>query len=118
VKRSRIKRRARPEEQTERIYGSDDRREWMTRQPCIFCGKRPSVSAHIRGGGTGRKADASETAPMCTKCHDGYDGRVKAGGRATFLAEIGWTFERVVAAAELVQLRFEAYVLASGRLAF
>lgn len=103
-----MKRRARDPEETERIYGSAERREWITRQPCIFCGRRPSVSAHVRGGGIGRKADASEAAPMCSECHDRYDGRHKAGGRVTFLAEIGWTFDQVLAACEAVELRWQA----------
>lgn len=94
-------------EETERIYGDANRRAWMRYQPCIFCRRRPCVSAHIRNGGTGRKADASETVPMCSECHDRYDGRKKAAGRRTFLREIGWTMAMVEDAAVATERRFQ-----------
>lgn len=102
-----MRRRPRPPEETERIYGSEERREWMTRQPCVFCGRRPSVSAHVRTGGGSRKADASETVPMCSGCHDGYDGRAVAGGRATFLAARGLTLDDVLELAAAIESRWQ-----------
>ncbi len=43
---------------------------------------RPSVPAHLRGGGWGRKTGDDEVLPMCHICHDTYDGRRKtADGR-------------------------------------
>jgi hypothetical protein len=114
VKRSWIKRKPPSPEEVRRKYGVPERREWMTRQPCMFCGKRPSVSAHTRTGGTGRKGDAETTAPMCTKCHDQYDGRTRPFGRASFLASIGWTRDAVDAYAALVELRWQAFVLVTS----
>lgn len=109
MKRSRIKQHARPEEETLRIYGDAERRAWMTRQPCAFCGGHPCMSAHIRGGGTSRKADATETLPMCRTCHDEYDGRSKPWGRVTFLANRGLTFDDVLRMAAEAEDRWQAY---------
>jgi hypothetical protein len=110
VKRSGIRRRRRPEEETERIYGPPERRAWMTRQSCIICGARPSVSAHLRTGGVGRKGDAIETVPMCTDHHDEYDGRKVAGGRLTFLAKYRLTMEQLLTLARRTEERWQAYV--------
>lgn len=52
-----------------RAYGPQDRIRWMQGLPCLICGTRPSEVAHIRTGGMGRKADASQTVPLCSTCH-------------------------------------------------
>lgn len=109
MKQSRIKRRAPSKEETERKYGSPERREWMTRQRCVICGNRPSVSAHLRTGGTGRKGDATETVPMCTDHHDEYDGRKVAGGRKTFLAKYRLTLDELLDLAAEVEARWQQY---------
>lgn len=104
-----MKRRRPSPEETDRKYGSPERREWMARQPCIICGKRPSVSAHIKTGGIGRKADARFTVPMCSDHHDEYDGRKVAGGRATFLAKYSLTMDQMLELAEWVESRWQQY---------
>lgn len=53
-----------------RVYGSEDRAEWVRGQPCVACGKSPCHNAHVKTGGTSRKADAKWTVPLCTPCHD------------------------------------------------
>jgi len=53
----------------DRAYGSTERVEWVQRQPCVNCGKTPSENAHVRTGGTSRKADACWIAPLCAVCH-------------------------------------------------
>lgn len=113
MKRSWIKRRPQSPEETERKYGTAERREWMTRQPCVICGARPSVSAHLVTGGTGRKADASKTVPMCTDHHDEYDGRKVAGGRKTFLAKYRLTLDELLDLADWIESRWQAYAAAS-----
>lgn len=107
MKHSYIKHHPRPAAETDRIYGDEERRAWMTRQPCAFCERGPCVSAHIKGGGTGRKADAFLTLPMCTPCHDEYDGRSKPWGRVTFLANRGLTFDDVLVMAAEHERRWQ-----------
>jgi hypothetical protein len=109
LRRSRITRHPVSAEETERKYGTAERREWMTRQPCVICNRRPSVSAHLRTGGTGRKGDATETVPMCTDHHDEYDGRKVAGGRLTFLAKYRLTMEQLLTLARRTEERWQAY---------
>lgn len=52
-----------------RAYGPEARREWMKGLPCLTCGRGPSENAHVATGGMGRKADASQLAPLCHSCH-------------------------------------------------
>lgn len=52
-----------------RAYGSVERIEWVQRQPCVCCTGGPCQNAHIKTGGTGRKADARWIAPLCPTCH-------------------------------------------------
>ena len=53
-----------------RAYGSPERVSWIQRQPCVLCGHTPSENAHVRTGGTGRKADARWIVPLCHVCHE------------------------------------------------
>lgn len=93
--RTTMVRRPRTMAETVRAHGDVERREWMKRQPCVICGRVPSDAAHVKTGGTGRKADAQLTAPLCsdTACerghHSEYDGRKHAGGKRTFEAKYG-----------------------------
>jgi hypothetical protein len=109
VKRSGIRRRRRPEEETERIYGPPERRAWMTRQSCVICGARPSVNAHVRTGGTGQKAPYTEIVPMCVQHHNEYDGRTRVGGRKTFLAKYRLTLDDLLKLAAKVEARWLVY---------
>jgi hypothetical protein len=93
LRRSRITRHPVSAEETERKYGTAERREWMTRQPCVICNRRPSVSAHL-----------------CTDHHDEYDGRKVAGGRLTFLAKYRLTMEQLLTLARRTEERWQAYV--------
>lgn len=52
-----------------RVYGSKARVAWIAAQPCVACGKGPCETAHIKSGGMGRKADYTETVPLCSACH-------------------------------------------------
>ena len=66
--------RARRAKERERAYGPEERREWLTRQPCVFCGRigtdeRPNHQHHIVTGGVGRKADADKLVSLCAVCH-------------------------------------------------
>jgi hypothetical protein len=74
---ARIKPKPRPPAETERAHGPVEYREWMKSQRCIVrgCRAQPCDSAHIRSGGTSRKADWTETVPLCsTRPRDGYRG--------------------------------------------
>lgn len=52
----------------DREYGGEAHLDFVQRLPCCACGVVGySVAAHVgnRGAGTGRKADASQLAPLC-----------------------------------------------------
>lgn len=55
-----------------RAYGSKERVEWVKSLPSVVCGERPCVNAHVRTGGTGRKADAKWIVPMTDVEHQNY----------------------------------------------
>jgi hypothetical protein len=55
---------------TARAFGAPDRCEWMKSQPSIISGQTPCVSAHVRSGGTGRRADAKHTVPVTWAEHE------------------------------------------------
>lgn len=58
----------------ERKYGSEERIAWLKSLPCIACRVVGfSEVAHTRTGGTGRKADARFTVPLCgPRMQDGF----------------------------------------------
>lgn len=71
IKRVNGKRRAKNQE---RAYGSRERREWLHRLPCCITGDAPQWgvkidAVHVKGGGAGRKADASLVVPMSATLH-------------------------------------------------
>ena len=83
--------RARKSRESARAYGPKERREWLTRQPCVSCGligtdERPNHQHHTKGGGVGRKADADTIVPLCPTCHrlhhDGHELDVEWGSEA------------------------------------
>lgn len=53
----------------ERAFGGQERVDWMRWQPSVVSGKTPCVSAHVRGGGEARRADAEWTVPMTWQEH-------------------------------------------------
>lgn len=65
--------RERAEREWHRAYGSDCRVRYVRALPCVFCGATPSVNAHIKTGGKGRKADARYIVPACADCHHQMD---------------------------------------------
>lgn len=65
-----IRPKKRTKAETERIYGSPDRIAWSKAQPCVACGATPTAIIHVKSGGMGRKADASDTTHLCDPCHD------------------------------------------------
>lgn len=75
-------RKPRKASETVRIYGSDERIEFVKLLPCEGCGIEGfSENAHVCGnGGTGRKADYTTIAPLCGRkgptlpgCHFLFD---------------------------------------------
>lgn len=69
----------------QRCYGGPERIEWMRHQPSIVSGKTPCVSAHVKNGGKGRKADACWTVPLTWEEHHELDTK----GHKTFAAKYG-----------------------------
>ena len=71
MKRSPMKRKARKPEEAERIYGSEERQRWLRGLPFANCHitNRVIHIAHAVSGGVGRKADCTETLPLCEVCH-------------------------------------------------
>jgi elongation factor P hydroxylase len=74
VKRSPMKRTnpARKKREHARAYGPAERIVWLKSLPCFACGYHgPTLRevAHVVTGGTGRKADADKTVPLCPACH-------------------------------------------------
>lgn len=76
----RIKSKPRSASEKRRIYGPKGFVEWMHGEPCHHCGcwageRRSIVVAHVVTGGKGRKADWTQTIPLCETankqgCHD------------------------------------------------
>jgi cell division inhibitor SulA len=52
-----------------RAYGSEARVAWVRSLPSVVTGMRPCVNAHVRSGGTGRKADACWIVPLTGEEH-------------------------------------------------
>lgn len=73
LKRSgRIKRNARPRAEFVRIYGSEDRVEFVASLPCIASNDEclaPIENAHTENGGMSRKGPASSIVPACRFHH-------------------------------------------------
>ena len=47
--------------------------DWLRELPCVKCGMKESVGAHIRkygDGGTGMKPSDDRAIPLCGVCHD------------------------------------------------
>lgn len=90
----------------ERVYGGAERADWMTLQPCILGCPAPSVNAHVKTGGTSRKADARWIVPACAAHHDEMHH-----GQQSFEAKYGVDLE---ALAHVYDARWEAYAARAG----
>jgi len=55
-----------------REYGSEARREFVSRLPCCICGEGPSENHHTHNGGKGRKGPYTSIVPLCGSCHRRY----------------------------------------------
>jgi hypothetical protein len=70
----------------QRAHGPVERREWIKAQPCWACGILGySDGAHIKTGGTSRKADARFQIPLCRGL------RLAHGGCHTLQHQEGWS---------------------------
>lgn len=52
-----------------RIYGPPAYREFLNALGCIVCHDTPVHIAHTKSGGVGRKADWTDTVPLCPTHH-------------------------------------------------
>jgi hypothetical protein len=68
-----------------RAYGSIERVLWVKAQPSCVSGLGPCVNAHVRTGGTSRKADACWIVPLTDEEHQ----RLHSVGREQFEREHG-----------------------------
>lgn len=57
------------DEEWRRIYGSPERAEWIEWQSSVASGQTPCENAHIKTGGTGRKADYIWIVPLTWEEH-------------------------------------------------
>jgi hypothetical protein len=61
--------RKRKAKEWERAYGSEERVRWIQYLPSVVSGQTPCENAHVKTGGTGRKADACWIVPLTTAEH-------------------------------------------------
>lgn len=83
IKRSPMKKHARPKHQTERIYGPKGRVAFVKSLGCVVCTAISPFfglataghchNAHTETGGMGRKADYTTIVPLCASHHRRYD---------------------------------------------
>ena len=52
-----------------RCFGGDRRVSWVRSLRCSVCDKTPCENAHVRGGGTSRRAGACWIVPLCKTHH-------------------------------------------------
>lgn len=66
IRKSRIVKKKRTPEQSERIYGDTTKQAWMRSLPCHFCKIEGYTQiCHAKTGGMGRKDSAKRTWPGC-----------------------------------------------------
>ena len=89
IKRSRVKRKPRKAEDSERVYGTQEFRDHLHATPCLGCGQSGKTivqQAHFGKHGTGTKNDWTRTGPLCRVsflsgkdgCHNRWDRRASA----------------------------------------
>lgn len=107
TRKTRVKRANRPRkaETFQRAYGGAERAAWVQAQPCAVHGTTPSENAHVRTGGTGRKADARWIVPLCHVCHE----HLHRVGIRTFEEGYGIILDHEAA---VTDARWEQYVAA------
>lgn len=86
-----------------RAYGPKERREWISRQPCILGGAGPIDPVHVKTGGTGYKADAKWVVPLTHSYHE----ELHQHGQSTFEAKYGIDLHWW---AQVIDARWEAHV--------
>ena len=125
LKRSGIKKanRKRKAANLERAHGPAERRAWIKTLPCANCGiVGYSEGAHIKNGGMARKAEASQTIPLC-----GWHPSAKPGGHDLMGCHaaqhgLGWNWlhglgtpEKREAAAERIENLWQLHLRQTGR---
>ena len=65
----RIASKPRTKAERERVYGPEERGDWLRSHPCLACGFLPTEVCHVKNGGMSRKGDASQTVPLCHAHH-------------------------------------------------
>ena len=100
----------------ERAHGPAARREWIKTLPCANCGiVGYSEGAHIKNGGTGKKAEARFTIPLCGRvvgvigCHG-----VQHSFGWSALIELNTPEKREAAAARTEEL-WQSHLRQTGR---
>ncbi len=86
-----------------REYHSEERVEWVSKQPCCACGYDgpvPRDNSHVASGGMGRKADYDKIVPHCVNrpldggveigCHSAYHALGRDRLRAIFNVSSTW----------------------------
>lgn len=82
-----------------RSYGSGDRADWVSHQPCLICSAVPSENAHVPSkSGASRKGDARWVVPLCLRHHQTAKDSLHALNKDGFEA------------AHQIDLAHEAYV--------
>lgn len=85
-----------------RVYGSEERVEWISRQPSVVSGKTPCQNAHIKSGGMGRKADSCWIVALTAEEH----AEIHNQGIRSFEAKYGID---LTAAAVATEMKWRAY---------
>lgn len=93
---------ARKRREFARAYGSKERVAFVKSLPCVVYALYSPCAGeihnhHITTGGRGRKADADQIVPLCTKHH----AELHADGASEFQANYAVNFEAAAASTEL-----------------
>jgi hypothetical protein len=102
MKRSRTKRKPRSADETLRIYGPPERREWMTMQPSVYSGRTPCVNAHTKNDGKSRKGHYTTIIPLTPDEHDAFDRWLAPFDKRSVR-------ERMIAYAPIIERRWLAH---------
>lgn len=86
---------ARQAKEFARCYESEARVQWIRSLGCVFCGKRPSENAHVRGGGAGRKAASRFIVPACHVHHRAMHREGVASLESSFSIDLEATADRI-----------------------
>jgi hypothetical protein len=106
IKRSRIKPKPRSASEYARIYGSDERREWVQEQPCIVLSREHVgriQNAHIENEGISRKGHYTKIVAACLLHHNEMHR-----GQESFEAKYGINLKHE---AEELEKRWQSHTL-------